>query len=129
MEGFREVRHPLFARLCTLMSRNEPAELREHRASVTAGLSGRVLELGAGAGSMFRHYPAAVTEVVAVEPEPYLREQASAAASVAPVPVTVVAGVADALPLQDGSVDAAIASLVLCSVADLSAALAELRRV
>jgi ubiquinone/menaquinone biosynthesis C-methylase UbiE len=45
------------------------------------------------------------------------------------VPVTVVDGVADHLPLEDASCDAAVASLVLCSVADQAAALAELRRV
>jgi ubiquinone/menaquinone biosynthesis C-methylase UbiE len=45
------------------------------------------------------------------------------------VPVRVVAGVADDLPLADDSVDAAVASLVLCSVPDQDGALAELRRV
>ena len=43
--------------------------------------------------------------------------------------MTVVAGVADALPAEDGAFDAAVASLVLCSVPDQAAALAELRRV
>jgi ubiquinone/menaquinone biosynthesis C-methylase UbiE len=124
-----EVRHPLFARAYALLSRNEPAEVREHRRRLLTGISGRVLELGAGSGANFAHYPAGVTEVVAVEPEPYLREKASAAAASAPVPVTVVEGVADALPVPDASMDAAVASLVLCSVPDQAAALAELRRV
>jgi ubiquinone/menaquinone biosynthesis C-methylase UbiE len=101
----------------------------EHRRELLAGLSGRVLELGAGNGLNFEHYPAEVSEVVAVEPEPTLREAAIAAAGRAPVPVTVVDGVADALPAEDGSFDAAVASLVLCSVPDQSHALAELRRV
>src|SRR5690606_11858720 len=64
-----------------------------------------------------------------VEPEPYLRELALDAAARAPVPVTVVDGVADALPAPDGAFDAAVASLVLCSVPDQGRALAELRRV
>ena len=51
------------------------------------------------------------------------------AAASAPVPVRVIAGVADRLPLADGSVDAAVASLVLCSVPDQNVALSELRRV
>jgi ubiquinone/menaquinone biosynthesis C-methylase UbiE len=43
--------------------------------------------------------------------------------------VSVLAGDADELPLEDASVDAAVASLVLCSVPDQDRALAELRRV
>lgn len=124
------VRHPLFARLyARVLSRNEPEEIRAHRRELLAGLSGRVVEVGAGNGGNFGHYPTTVTEVVAVEPEPYLRAEAQAAAARVPVPITVVEGVAEALPLDDGSCDAAVACLVLCSVADQAAALAELRRV
>ncbi len=124
------VHHPLFARFYThVLARNEPAELRAFRDELLAGVSGRVVELGAGAGANFPHYPPTVTEVVAVEPEAYLREQAVAAAPQAPVAVTVIDGIADALPLEDGSCDAAVACLVLCSVPDQGRALAELRRV
>jgi SAM-dependent methyltransferase len=101
----------------------------EHRRRLLRGLSGRVLELGAGHGLNFPHYPGAVTEVIAVEPEPTLRAQAVQAALSAPVPVRVLAGVADDLPAGDESVDAAVASLVLCSVPDQDRALAELHRV
>jgi ubiquinone/menaquinone biosynthesis C-methylase UbiE len=67
--------------------------------------------------------------VIAIEPEPTLRAAATAAAADAPVPVRVLAGVADSLPLEDGSVDTEVASLVLCSVPDQDRALAELHRV
>ncbi|MBI5104796.1 MAG: class I SAM-dependent methyltransferase [Solirubrobacterales bacterium] len=110
----------------------ERAERRgatEHRRRLLDGLSGRVVEVGAGHGLNFAHYPAAVTAVVAVEPEPELRAAAREAATRAPVPVRVEAGVADALPLADGEADAAVVSLVLCSVPDQATALAELRRV
>jgi ubiquinone/menaquinone biosynthesis C-methylase UbiE len=124
------VHHPLFARFYThVLARNEPAELRAYRDELLAGLSGRVVEVGAGAGANFPHYPQDVTEVVAVEPESYLREQAQAAAPRVAVKVTVVDGVADALPLEDASCDAAVACLVLCSVPDQASALTELRRV
>jgi ubiquinone/menaquinone biosynthesis C-methylase UbiE len=126
----RPVRHPIFARL---YDRTSPSVERkgaaEHRDELLAGLAGRVLEVGAGNGLNFGHYPASVTEVVAVEPEPYLRGRADEAAARAPVAVTVVYGVADALPAPDGAFDAAVASLVLCSVPDQATALAELRRV
>ncbi len=88
-----------------------------------------MLELGAGAGANFGLYPADVGEVVAVEPEPYLRGKAIEAAASAHVPVTVVDATADRLPAQDESIDVAVACLVLCSVPDQAAALAELHRV
>jgi ubiquinone/menaquinone biosynthesis C-methylase UbiE len=101
----------------------------EHRRRLLEGLSGTVLELGAGHGLNFPHYPATVTELIAIEPEPTLRARAAEAATNAPVPVSVLGGVADELPLEDESVDAAVASLVLCSVPDQHRALAELHRV
>jgi ubiquinone/menaquinone biosynthesis C-methylase UbiE len=88
-----------------------------------------VLEIGAGNGANFEHYPATVSEVVAAEPEPYLREHAQEAAAKAAVPVTVVAGVADRLPAEDASFDAGVTCLVLCTVPEQTAALAEVRRV
>jgi ubiquinone/menaquinone biosynthesis C-methylase UbiE len=92
-------------------------------------LEGRVVEVGAGNGLNFGHYPARVSEVVAVEPEPHLRRLARIAASDAKVPVVVVDGTADRLPLEDASFDAAVCSLVLCSVHDQGEALEEIRRV
>ena len=103
--------------------------MQRHRDELLEGMSGRVLELGAGAGSNFAHYPATVEEVVALEPEPYLRRTAEAAAARARIRIHVVDGVADRVPVEDGSCDAAVASLVPCSVPDQARALAELRRV
>ena len=122
------VRHPIFARLYAWLAKADP-EGDEQRAEALAGLSGRVIEVGCGNGLNFRHYPPSVTEVLAVEPEPYLHQKAQEAAAAAAVPVRVVAGVADDLPAGDGEFDAGVASLVLCSVADQHAALRELRRV
>jgi ubiquinone/menaquinone biosynthesis C-methylase UbiE len=100
-----------------------------HRAALLAGLSGEVAEVGAGGGRNFPHYPPGVARVVAVEPEPRLRRLGREAATAAPVPATVVAGEAERLPLADACVDAVVACLVLCSVADPHAALAEAYRV
>jgi SAM-dependent methyltransferase len=122
------VGHPVFARCYARTSHLMEAEIGDHRRRLLAGLAGRVLEVGAGNGLNFPHYPAAVTEVLAVEPEPYLRRLALAAARQAPVPIRVVAGTAEALPAPDGAMDAVVASLVLCTVADLDRALAEIRR-
>jgi ubiquinone/menaquinone biosynthesis C-methylase UbiE len=94
-----------------------------------AGIAGRVVEVGAGTGSNFGYYPPAVTGVLAVEPEPRLRAAAEQAAQAASVPVDVVDGFADHIPAEDGVFDAAVVSLVLCSVPDQTAALREVRRV
>jgi SAM-dependent methyltransferase len=125
----RAVHHPVFARVYARVGHLMDAEIGDHRRRLLAGLTGRVLEVGAGNGLNFPHYPATVAEVLAVEPEPYLRRLAPAAASQAPVPIRVMAGTAEALPAPDGAVDAVVASLVLCTVADLERALAETRRV
>lgn len=124
-----QVRNPIFARMLVRLRRRETPEQLEHRRELLAGLEGRVVDLGAGDGANFRHFPGAVTEVVAVEPEPYLRAQATRNAARAGVAVRVVDALADRLPLEDGSMDAAVVALVLCSVPDQRAALAELRRV
>jgi ubiquinone/menaquinone biosynthesis C-methylase UbiE len=125
-----DVRNPLFARICTRLSaKGEQRGAAEHRKRLLAGLSGRVVEVGAGNGLNFWHYPNTVSEVVAVEPEPYLRDRAEEAARKVLVAVSVTDGVADALPLADASVETGVASLVLCTVPDQEGALAELRRV
>jgi len=122
-------RHPIFARFYARASRAMEPQIAHHRRRLLDGLTGRVLEVGAGNGLNFAHYPARVTEVLAVEPDPYLRSLAQQAATSAAVPVRVVEGTADALPAADGSFDAAVASLVLCSVPNQPSALAELQRV
>jgi SAM-dependent methyltransferase len=125
----RPVHHPLFARVYARVGHLMDAEIGDHRRRLLAGLTGRILEIGAGNGLNFLHYPATVTQVLAVEPEPYLRRLALAAARQAPVPIRVVAGTAEVLPAPDASFDAVVASLVLCTVADPDQALAEVRRV
>ena len=126
----RQVDHPLCARLYARQSEQaERLGLAARRVQLLDGLTGRVLEVGAGNGLNFAHYPTSVTDVVAAEPERHLRALAERAAPGAPVPVTVVDAVAEELPFPDAAFDAAVASLVLCSVENVEIALAELRRV
>ena len=99
------------------------------RRELLAPMTGEVVEVGVGNGLNFAHYPPAVTRVIAVEPEPRLRELAAEAARQATVSVTVASGTAEQLPLPDHSVDGAVLCLVLCSITERAAALAELRRV
>ncbi len=128
-DGHGRVRHPLFARVFDQLSRLMEKEIAGHRDELVSGLTGRVLELGAGNGINFAHYPDTVEQVVAIEPEPYLRAKAVLAAARTPLSITVADGLAEALPLPDASFDTAVCAIVLCSVHDQRLALAELRRV
>lgn len=119
--------HPCFARAWARLGSRVGTE--EQRVALLRGLTGRVLEVGAGDGRNFGLYPATVVEVVAIEPEPYLRRRAIQAARATRPEVRVLDGHAEALPVDDHSCHAAVASLVLCSVDNQAAALAELKRV
>lgn len=121
--------HPRFARFYAWLSMLNEREVAQYRARSLAGLSGRVVEIGAGNGLNFGHYPTEVSEVLAIEPDDYLRSLAEQAAAAAPVSVRVLPGHATTLPLANARCDAVVFSLVLCSVPDPGRALAEARRV
>lgn len=122
--------HRLFAFFYAHMApRAEGDGTGERRHSLLAGIRGRVLELGAGTGLNLPHYPEEVSEVVAIEPDPFMLKRLVRAAVFTSVPVRVERAVAEALPLPDASVDAVVSTLVLCSVRDPAASLAEVRRV
>ncbi|MGI8624047.1 MAG: class I SAM-dependent methyltransferase [Solirubrobacteraceae bacterium] len=130
MVASTDVRNPLFARLYHhVLRRAEGPSVARCRKQLVEGLGGTVLEVGAGDGANFPHYSSAVGEVIAIEPEPYLRARAGEAAAKVPADVRVVGGDGDHLPAADGSVDAVVYALVLCSVPDQARALAEVRRV
>jgi ubiquinone/menaquinone biosynthesis C-methylase UbiE len=134
MRRARKVKHPLqhpcFARLYSRVSRwLDHRGGSEHRQRLVAPLSGRVIEVGAGNGLNFPHYPRSVTSVLALEPEARLGAEALRSAPAAPVPVRMVSARAEQLPVADDRFDGAVLSLVMCSVADPARALAELRRV
>jgi SAM-dependent methyltransferase len=119
------VDNPLFARVWTTLSAHEPESLKALRRENLAGLSGRVLEVGAGTGTNFAFYPDAVDEVVAIEPEARLAAKARVAAADAPVPVTLTDETVEAMD-DTGPFDAVVCSLVLCSVEDPDGVLRQL---
>ena len=121
--------HPVFARVyARLVPQMDEQGAREHRHQLLKGLSGSVLEVGAGDGANFPLYPSSVQEVLAVEPEPYLRARAvDRAATIERI--GVVDGDAEHLPVEDGWADAVVFSLVLCSVPHQARALCEAARV
>ncbi|MGZ4528166.1 MAG: class I SAM-dependent methyltransferase [Mycobacterium sp.] len=115
--GTAGVDNPFFARIWPVVASHETEEVRALRRENLAGLSGRVLEVGAGIGTNFPNYPDSVDHVVAVEPEPRLAVQARAAAAVVPVSVAVTTETAEGVS-GDEPFDAIVCSLVLCSVRD-----------
>lgn len=124
----KTLNHPFFARLWMVMSAHETPLMGRLRTENLAGLSGRVLEVGAGTGTNFAHYPDTVEQVVAVEPEILLVPKAREAAAEAPVPVTVVESTIETIS-ETEPFDAVVCSLVLCSVEDPDAVLRELHSV
>lgn len=124
----QRLHHPFFARLWSVMSAHESPLMKRLRAENLAGLSGRVLEVGAGTGTNFAYYPQTVDEVIALEPEIDLAPKARHAAADSPVPVTVIESTIEGMPAAE-PFDAVVCSLVLCSVADPEMVLRQLNSV
>ena len=130
MDDMGDFQRPRFApKYLKISERADRVGGRKHRQKLLAGLSGKVIEVGAGHGLNFAHYPDMVTEVVAVEPDTTLRGYAEEAAVAVAMPIVVVRGHADRLPAANGEFDAAVASLVLCTVPDPVRSAAEIARV
>lgn len=118
--------NPFFAKVWTTLSTREPESIRRLRRENLAGLTGRVLEVGAGTGTNFEFYPPTVTEVVAIEPETRLAVLAREAADKASIPVTVSTDTVEHYAGTSEPFDAVVASLVLCSVQDPDGVLRQL---
>ncbi len=121
--------HRLFAALYDrLGAAAERAYMGERRARLLSEARGAVLEIGGGTGANLPYYRN-LERLVVSEPDPYMREKLRPRLAEARVPVEVSDADAQALPFADGSFDAVVATLVLCTVPDQRAALAEVRRV
>jgi ubiquinone/menaquinone biosynthesis C-methylase UbiE len=103
--------------------------IREVRARVCAGLSGRILEIGFGTGLNVRYYPPEVSTVLAVEPSRVCMRLAEPRISAAHTPVELAGLTGEHLDLPAAEIDGALSTWTLCTIPDISAALSEVRRV
>jgi ubiquinone/menaquinone biosynthesis C-methylase UbiE len=112
------------------MRQTEEACLLEWRRELFRGLHGAGLEVGAGTGVSLDLYPETVTRLVLSEPDDHMREKLrERLGGGTAVPAELSDASLDSLPFPDSSFDFVVSVLVLCSVDDLSASLAEVRRV
>lgn len=107
----------------------EEAGLREMRRAALSAASGRTIDIGSGTGANLALYPARVTELVLAEPDPHMLKQLRSKVGEAGVSAEVVEAPAEALPFEDSSFDTAAFTLVLCTVPNPAAALAEVARI
>ncbi|BBZ76270.1 type 11 methyltransferase [Mycolicibacterium anyangense] len=107
----------------------EAVGMRSHRRRLVGQASGRVLEIGAGTGLNVPHYPRAIDALLVAEPEPGMRRKLERRLARHDRQARVLDAPAERLPLPDASVDTVVSTLVLCTVADPTAALREIARV
>jgi ubiquinone/menaquinone biosynthesis C-methylase UbiE len=107
----------------------EDAGLRQMRRELLAEASGRTIEIGAGTGANLGLYPDAVSELVLAEPDPHMARRLRRRLADSPYRAEVVEAPAEALPFEDESFDTAVFTLVLCTVPDQAATLAEAARI
>ncbi len=101
----------------------------EQREAALRSVSGRVLELGFGAGLNLPHYPPGVTELLALEPSHVARKLSAERVAQSPFPVTFTGLDGASIPVADESVDTVVSTWTLCTIPDIAAALREVARV
>lgn len=107
----------------------EIAGMRHQRQTLLAGARGRVVEIGAGTGLNFAHYPDGIAELVLTEPEPGMRDRLARRLVRCGSVARIVDARAERLPMADASVDTVVSTLALCTVDDPEGALREIARV
>jgi ubiquinone/menaquinone biosynthesis C-methylase UbiE len=115
--------HHVLPRLLHLAMRQEA--LRPFRQRVIGAAEGRVLEVGIGSGLNLQLYGPAVSTVIGLEPSRELLRMAQDRATAAPVPVELLEASAEAVPLEDASIDTVVTTWTLCTIPDVHRALAE----
>jgi ubiquinone/menaquinone biosynthesis C-methylase UbiE len=123
--GFYERR--ILPRLIDLGMRHK--QLAGLRGRVVAEARGQVLEVGIGSGRNLPFYRRDVERVLGVDPSEELLAMARPRTAWTHFPVQLRQAAAEDLPLDDRAIDTVVMTWTLCSVAEPTRVLAEIRRV
>jgi ubiquinone/menaquinone biosynthesis C-methylase UbiE len=105
------------------------SRLAPYRCRVVSAASGRVLEIGIGSGLNLPFYGNSVSQIIGIEPSAKLLHMARAASWRTSVPLDLIEGTAEAIPIDDRSIDTVVTTWTMCSIPVLEHALREMRRV
>jgi ubiquinone/menaquinone biosynthesis C-methylase UbiE len=114
-------------RLCDFAMRNK--QFAPYRDRVVGAAEGRVLEVGVGSGLNLPFYRPGAQEILALEPCPKLVAMARRVPNAAGIPISFLEASAEAIPLDNRSIDTVVTTWTLCTIPDAASALAEMRRV
>lgn len=117
-----------FAWLLSNGDRFDRALYADRKRDLLGSLTGTVVEIGPGDGVNLNYYAEGV-RWIGVEPNVHFHRRLEERAAKLALDAEIVAGVAERLAVPDAHADAVVSTLVLCSVASVEAALAEVRRV
>jgi len=127
--GAGPIRQYIFAWCFSRFSRRAEAYLAPHKSRLFHGLSGVVLEIGPGSGTNLAYLDAHSAEWIGVEPNPFMHPYLAKTARDLGIEIDIRDSIAEELPVRDASVDAVIATLVLCSVTNQVRVVSEVLRV
>src|SRR5258705_6742604 len=113
--------------LIDLSMRNK--RLRPYRERVAGAAEGRVLDIGIGSGLNLPFYPRQAEEIFGLDPSPQLLARAQSKTQRVQIPVHLLEGSAERIPLADRSMDTIIMTWTGCSIPEVGTALGEMRRV
>jgi ubiquinone/menaquinone biosynthesis C-methylase UbiE len=113
--------------LIDLSMRNK--RLRPYRERGAGAAEGRVLDIGVGSGLNLPFYARQAQEIFGLDPSPRLLVRADSNAQHLHIPVHLLEGSAERIPLADRSMDTIVLTWTGCSLPDIRTALAEMRRV
>jgi ubiquinone/menaquinone biosynthesis C-methylase UbiE len=118
----------IFAWVMSRESKEYERETEERKRRLLGNLRGTVVEIGPGTGPNLPYYPAGV-RWIGIEPNPFMHKYLRQEAERHGLEVDLRTGTAEHIGLPDGSADAVVSTLVLCSVGDQARALREIVRI